>query len=754
MPKNDKEINTPEAPDDATDAKAVQKWQVWTQGPKDAKETKRKFKLTTPGQERDYKKLVGKRKFQRFEAVEQEDEDAPVNSVAGGGVDMAPNASGTKVFRKRRRLEVDGRSKAYRAATKRIKERNAKASEKDAVKKLSQFGVTNNPFAEEKEMDNNKYLKTKEGSIEQAALDSVEKKPYNPNTERPTLRLPKNRYLDTKEGSLERAVEEALSENGDHPPKGPHKHDLPRQLKDPKKEKMVGTKKGTVVVDRDDPKYKKHPEHEELEVEGKGLPPWLKGKGEAGQGAASSTDDDETDKPERRFDKQRERKRGSSGSSGLKKFRFKDKDKDDEEGKKEKKGRKNGKEDEDEDPVGKVKEEVVDENGNHPPKGRHQHPGQKKGSAKLKKGWKMTQSGEPYFVPSSNRPTRDKKESKEVVSGERDLGSDEYANYVKTLTPGEKAETDVHNRDARKAEVKQKKEKAVQNHQATRIDDVFDHQKLGFDTRADMLEFVLQHTGETEVTDENITSVYEILSGMTPKKSTPIPAGAKPTVLKPSLKGMDKTRKTIVKARRAGAIKPAGSSTEAVEVESLIAQAVAELSKKTLGRYVKSASHSAVDNAMALQRSSDKNQSRKDVEKHAGKVVRRQMGISRAADRLSKKEDMSLAPKGKGRKAAKKLYGEDKPEQGKVYALTGKSSEPSIARGDSWKKSEVKKKEKTKKEDASMIDAVREVLGLGGWKGSGIEKMPPVDTKTGKYKTGRSKITRLSGPAKKDVNKK
>ena len=212
MPKNEKEINTPEAPDDATDAKAVQKWQVWTQGPKDAKETKRKFKLTTPGQVRDYKALVGKRKFQRFEAVEPQDEDAPVNSVAGGGVDMAPNASGTKVFRKRRRLEVDGRSKAYRAATKRIKERNTKTQEKDAVKKLNQFGVINNPFVEEKEMDNKKYLKTKEGSIEQAALDSVEMKPYNPNRDRPTLTLPKNRYLDTKEDSLEAAVVKATIE--------------------------------------------------------------------------------------------------------------------------------------------------------------------------------------------------------------------------------------------------------------------------------------------------------------------------------------------------------------------------------------------------------------------------------------------------------------------------------------------------------------------------------------------------------------
>ena len=44
----------------------------------------------------------------------------------------------------------------------------------------------------------------------------------------------------------------------------------------------------------------------------------------------------------------------------------------------------------------------------------------------------------------------------------------------------------------------------------------------------------------------------------------------------------------------------------------------------------------------------------------------------------------------------------DKPEQGKVYALTGRSDQPSIARGDSWKKSVVTKKrlkQDTKKEE-------------------------------------------------------
>ena len=162
MPKDNDKINTPKAPEDAVDAKAVQKWSVWTQGPKDAKETKRKFSTPTPGQVRDYKHFVSQRNFQKFEQVEEvkpQEEDAAVNSVAGGGVDMAPNAKGTKVFMKRKRLGVDGRSKEFRQTQKRIKERNAKAAERDTIKRLSQFGVTSNPFKEETEMST-KYLKT------------------------------------------------------------------------------------------------------------------------------------------------------------------------------------------------------------------------------------------------------------------------------------------------------------------------------------------------------------------------------------------------------------------------------------------------------------------------------------------------------------------------------------------------------------------------------------------------------------------
>ena len=105
---------------------------------------------------------------------------------------------------------------------------------------------------------NNKYLKTKEGSIENAVLTSLSTKaPINPNSLQPTLTLPKNRYLDTKEGSLEQAVVSALTTEKHKPG-----HKLPRQLKDPRKEKMVGTPTGTKVVDKKDPKYKGAPEHE------------------------------------------------------------------------------------------------------------------------------------------------------------------------------------------------------------------------------------------------------------------------------------------------------------------------------------------------------------------------------------------------------------------------------------------------------------------------------------------------------------
>ena len=237
------------------------------------KKKKRKFKVTTPGQIRDFEILVKNRKFQRYEDVTPQEEDAPANSVAGGGVDMAPNAGPRKpkIFLKRKRLKdskIDGRTKAYRQTVKRIKERQFRKQQKEVEQRFSQFAAQANPFREETDMSNKKYLETKDNSIEAAVNQSVGTE-VRPNADKPTLTLPKNRYLEAKEDSIEYAAMKTMVETSPVRPgvAKPAAPPLPRQLKDPKKEKMVGTKSGTKVVDRGDPKYKNAPEHESVNYE-------------------------------------------------------------------------------------------------------------------------------------------------------------------------------------------------------------------------------------------------------------------------------------------------------------------------------------------------------------------------------------------------------------------------------------------------------------------------------------------------------
>ena len=125
--------------------------------------------------------MVGNRALQRFEQVESvttKRENAPVNSVSGGGVDMAPNAGPpsktTKVFMKRRRNpRVDGRTKAYKETIKRIKERHQKKAQKELETRYNNFAAQANPFREEIDMSN-KYFTSKEGSLEQSVLQSLQ----------------------------------------------------------------------------------------------------------------------------------------------------------------------------------------------------------------------------------------------------------------------------------------------------------------------------------------------------------------------------------------------------------------------------------------------------------------------------------------------------------------------------------------------------------------------------------------------------
>ena len=239
--------------------------------PKVINKKKRKFKLTTPGQVRDFEILVKNRRFQKYEEVTPKEEDAPANATGPAIANWDPLLGGKrpKIFLKRKRKvsnNVDGRSKAYRQTVKRIKERQVRKQQKEVEQRFSQFTQQANPFREETNMSNKKYLETKDNSLESAVKQSVETEVIRPHDHKPILTLPKNRYLEVKEDSLEYAVVRSIAEGLPVRPGAPKPATpaLPRQFKDPKKEKMVGTKSGTKVVDKGDPKYKGAPEHESV----------------------------------------------------------------------------------------------------------------------------------------------------------------------------------------------------------------------------------------------------------------------------------------------------------------------------------------------------------------------------------------------------------------------------------------------------------------------------------------------------------
>ena len=64
-------------------------------------------------------------------------------------------------------------------------------------------------------------------------------------------------------------------------------------------------------------------------------------------------------------------------------------------------------------------------------------------------------------------------ESKAAEEGERDVGSDAYANYAAGLTPGQEPDAGVKSKDAKKASSESKKTADEKEHQSTRIDDEY-----------------------------------------------------------------------------------------------------------------------------------------------------------------------------------------------------------------------------------------------------------------------------------------
>ena len=115
--------------------------------------------------ERGVKKVRGAKE-------EIEMEDAPANATGPNIANWNPLLGGEnspRVYvRKRRKTRLDARSKDYREAIKRTQARRDAVASREAEHKLNMFGVQSNPFKEETEMKNKKYLTTKEGSIEAA----------------------------------------------------------------------------------------------------------------------------------------------------------------------------------------------------------------------------------------------------------------------------------------------------------------------------------------------------------------------------------------------------------------------------------------------------------------------------------------------------------------------------------------------------------------------------------------------------------
>ena len=474
----------------AKEKQAKQKLSITPAGKKALKKGDHKLSITPKGRKALYKanvaydtaKQASKMKYMK-KAEELEVEDAPVTST-GGVANWNPLLGGRKrkvdVYMKNRR-KVDGRTKDYKETVQRLQARRDASAARELEQKLNMFGVQSNPFREETEMNNKKYLQTKEGGLESAVIQSLTTEaPVNPNDARPTLTLPK-KYLSSRDGSLESAVQtvmidETISGNMMRDLRALDGHQF--QAKYRMTKAAAQSAGGGIQKYGRKGKVPKSDEHQREAVEDEF-------DYKAKKGAIAAPGSGSIAKPQKA--------KASDVNKSL------------------------------EQQLAAARKEEVEIDEQKP-----QHPGQKKGSAKLKKGWKMTQSGEPYFVPNSNNPARSKKEEVEIdedkptakqvkmakgiawdkrhrggdmtgawkkaekikkglgdhpkvadalrkaneeTEDDRGVGSQAYTDYIRNLTPGEGAVTD---KEAVKASSASKQASAEKKHRVTKIDDAVD----------------------------------------------------------------------------------------------------------------------------------------------------------------------------------------------------------------------------------------------------------------------------------------
>ena len=689
MPKKDDIINSKEIQDKVDRRDHV--WTVWSQGPDKAKETSRKFKQPTPGQVRDYKHFVSNRRFQRFEQVESvQQEDAPVNSVAGGGVDMAPNAKGTKVFIKRKKL--DGRTKEYREANKRISDRKEKIQMKKIQKQLSQFGVVSSPYTEETE--NNRYLETKGGSIEDAiikALTTFE----NPNDERETLTLPKK----------EVEVEEGFGKLKDASKNLAKMHKAMGLKKDKtttKKTAQGGTVQKTTYKKANEEKKsgylepnmkKRQDNNEKARKDMKKMAPPMKNP---------HLEEVEVEALDlKKIRAQRQAKAAGRMKDVEKVFNKKTKPtRDDKVYPRQ-----------DASDRGYFEQTEIDELSNKTMDSYAQKASASQSDAEKKQDYKTAdkrisgkmRASRRQFSNDTNRILKGlKKESKETENGERDAGSDKYTNYTKEMTPGQ----GITNDDAKKADVRKKKEQAAQQQQLNVDENMEKYLKTKpMSLESAVLEALMGEKHNPDHYNKQTTTQVGSKQKMKPSYNTKThkmvtkPGGGVSIVPKSTpgtaaestqVKHEKGDKHDEVPEKRAGesdkdhkertagrvSFKQHRRSLDAVNPDELKGkhkdrddkdidndgdvdgsdkflhrrrQAIAskqkkeevkidELSKKTLGSYVKKASVDKSNATLDLGISQGPKQTRADVTKHAGKAIKRQKGINKAVDKLSKEE--------------------------------------------------------------------------------------------------------------------
>jgi hypothetical protein len=255
-------------------------------------------------------------------------------------------------------------------------------------------------------------------------------------------------------------------------------------------------------------------------------------------------------------------------------------------------------------------------------------------------------NGNVKVVPKSTR-------GMEAEALDKGVGSAAYANYAKNITPGEEGDPKIASRQARVQALAQRMTKKLQQRQAAVIDDAYH-----FESVEDAIDAL-----PPEMVKEEELSTDE-------RKSLPDSAFVFPKERKYPINDIDHARAALSMGARHA------TASEYAKIKGAVKKKYPEIDVG--GEKKEEVELGRIDMKEYLRKTDD---AEWDPKLRKGSF-RRHKNVKREIEPI-KTASVEIHPESV-----------DKPEQGKVYALTGKSGTASIARGDSWKKSEVKTKTK------------------------------------------------------------